>query len=203
MSTAQMKPSLYTTIALSSFFHGCVLLYMGVKVPFAYRFGEELRVRLVSTGRDTHSGLTNGIPPLLEPSQSHARIRGSPKLSSHFAYPLEYYKGGEIRSAAGLFSEEDARMEKGSVPKNIEKPKFTERALKLGIEGEIRLRVVVGKDGLVKRATFIKRLGYGLDEEALRSIMRSTFEPAIGPGGESIEEEIDYRYKFEITEFAS
>jgi protein TonB len=51
-------------------------------------------------------------------------------------------------------------------------------AQRLGIEGVIKVRLVVDAQGKVTSATLISRLGYGLDELALRRAKTIEFEPA-------------------------
>jgi TonB family protein len=47
-----------------------------------------------------------------------------------------------------------------------------------GIEGVIRVRLVVDAEGKVKSAVLLSRLGYGLDELALARARQIDFDPA-------------------------
>ena len=49
----------------------------------------------------------------------------------------------------------------------------------LGIEGQIRVRLVVDERGKVKSSVLLNRLGHGLDELALRRAKAIEFEPAL------------------------
>jgi periplasmic protein TonB len=51
-------------------------------------------------------------------------------------------------------------------------------AKQLGIEGKIRVKLVVDEHGLVKSAVLLNRLGHGLDELALRRAKEIVFDPA-------------------------
>lgn len=51
-------------------------------------------------------------------------------------------------------------------------------ARQLGIEGALRVRLVVDPEGKVTSAVLLNRLGHGLDELALRKAKEIQFEPA-------------------------
>lgn len=51
-------------------------------------------------------------------------------------------------------------------------------ARRLGIEGKIRVKLIVDARGTVKSAQLLNKLGYGLDELALSRATRIAFEPA-------------------------
>ncbi len=55
---------------------------------------------------------------------------------------------------------------------------YPPEARQLGIEGVIKVRLVVGVDGNVKRALLLTRLGHGLDELALARAQKIQFDPA-------------------------
>jgi TonB family protein len=55
---------------------------------------------------------------------------------------------------------------------------YPAEAKQLGIEGAIRVRLVVDAAGHVKASTLLNRLGHGLDELALRRAAAIQFEPA-------------------------
>lgn len=54
---------------------------------------------------------------------------------------------------------------------------YPERAVKDGIEGRVIITFVVTKDGNVRDAQIVRGIGAGCDEEALRVIKNSKFEP--------------------------
>ena len=55
---------------------------------------------------------------------------------------------------------------------------YPPEARSLGIEGVIRVRLVVDEKGKVKSTTLLNRLGHGLDELALKRAAAIEFEPA-------------------------
>lgn len=55
---------------------------------------------------------------------------------------------------------------------------YPAEAKQLGIEGPIRVRLIVDTEGKVKQATLLNRLGHGLDELALSRARQIVFEPA-------------------------
>jgi len=56
---------------------------------------------------------------------------------------------------------------------------YPTEAQRLGIEGDIKVRLVVDTAGKVVTATLINRLGHGLDEVALTRAREIEFEPAL------------------------
>jgi len=58
----------------------------------------------------------------------------------------------------------------------------TARAIKAGIGGVVRLKVLVAANGRAARAYVVRRLGYGLDQRAVEAILQYKFDPAIEAG---------------------
>ena len=64
-------------------------------------------------------------------------------------------------------------------------PQYSDAGFKLKIQGEVVLDVIIGADGRVTQAHVVKGLGYGLDEEAVKSATQIwRFKPAAGPNGQ-------------------
>ncbi|HWU91261.1 MAG TPA: energy transducer TonB, partial [Kofleriaceae bacterium] len=55
---------------------------------------------------------------------------------------------------------------------------YPAEARRLGIEGAIRVRLLVDDKGKVKSAVLLNKLGHGLDELALARARQMEFEPA-------------------------
>lgn len=55
---------------------------------------------------------------------------------------------------------------------------YPAEAKSLGIEGQIRVKLIVDEAGLVKSATLLTKLGHGLDELALTRAKKIVFDPA-------------------------
>lgn len=64
-------------------------------------------------------------------------------------------------------------------------PQYSDAGFKLKIQGEVVLDVVIGVDGRATNVHVVKGLGYGLDEEAVKSASQIwRFKPALGPNGQ-------------------
>jgi TonB family protein len=56
------------------------------------------------------------------------------------------------------------------------KAAYTDRARMAGVQGTITFAVIFGADNKITETMFLKRLGYGLDEQALHALRQITFE---------------------------
>jgi TonB family protein len=65
---------------------------------------------------------------------------------------------------------------------NDVEPLYTEEARKNKIQGTVRVRIMVGADGRVKRASIVTGLPDGLNEMALQAAHRMQYKPAIKDG---------------------
>ncbi|MGC4121598.1 MAG: TonB family protein [Myxococcales bacterium] len=72
---------------------------------------------------------------------------------------------------------------------------YPEEARKLGIEGQVVLRIRVDSTGNVVKAAVVKALGYGFDESAVAAITKCRFKPGT-EGDEAIATEITYTFTF-------
>ena len=70
-------------------------------------------------------------------------------------------------------------------------------ALRMGLESDVTLRIVVDPDGNVTRAEIIKSGGAGFDDEALKAVKQSHFEPA-QRDGQNVAAEFTYIYRFRL-----
>lgn len=68
------------------------------------------------------------------------------------------------------------------VPLNRPKPRYTEAARANAVEGSVRVRVLVGEDGLVKSVRVVSGLPFGLTEEAMNAARETKFKPAMKDG---------------------
>ena len=60
--------------------------------------------------------------------------------------------------------------------------RYTDEAKKAGVKGTVRMWVVVDESGKVTDARIIEGLGYGLDEEALKTVKTWKFKPTTKDG---------------------
>ena len=70
-------------------------------------------------------------------------------------------------------------------------------ALRMGIESDVQLKVEVDAQGKVTKAEVIKSGGAGFDEEALKAVKQSRFEPA-QRDGRNVAAEFTYVYRFRL-----
>lgn len=77
---------------------------------------------------------------------------------------------------------------------------YPRAAKRASIEGTVKLEVTVGTDGRVLRVRVLKRLGYGLDEAAVRALKRARFKPAMGSDGKPMVYTLRYKYTFRLEQ---
>jgi protein TonB len=70
-------------------------------------------------------------------------------------------------------------------------------ALRMGMESDVTLRIEVDPEGNVTKAEIIKSGGAGFDEEALKAVKQSRFEPA-QRDGQNVPAEFTYVYRFRL-----
>lgn len=63
-------------------------------------------------------------------------------------------------------------------------PQYSDEAFRKKIQGDVMLDAVISPDGKAYDIRITKHLGYGLDEEALKTVRdKWRFKPALGPNG--------------------
>jgi len=85
-----------------------------------------------------------------------------------------------------------------TLPQLIHKvePEFTDEARKARHQGVVRMRLVVGSDGLVQRAELTNRLGLGLDERAIEAVRQWRFRPGTRNGRPvNVEAEVEVTFR--------
>jgi len=70
-------------------------------------------------------------------------------------------------------------------------------ALRMGMEGDVTLKIEVDAEGKVTKAEITKSGGAGFDEEALKAVKQSRFEPA-QRDGKNVPAEFVYIYRFRL-----
>lgn len=83
--------------------------------------------------------------------------------------------------------------------KILAKPRaqFSDKARVLGVEGTVRVAILLGADGKVRYILFLKRLGAGLDEEVIRAARQIRFEPK-RINGQPVAAVVTFEYSFDI-----
>lgn len=61
-------------------------------------------------------------------------------------------------------------------------PPYTEKARRAGIRGSVVLRVLIGPDGCAHHIHLLRRLGWGLDQAAVRAVRAWRFRRPSGAG---------------------
>jgi periplasmic protein TonB len=77
------------------------------------------------------------------------------------------------------------------------RPTYPPMALRMGMEGDVILRIEVDPTGAVTKAEITKSGGAGFDEEALKAVKQSRFEPA-QRDGRNVPAEFTYIYHFRL-----
>jgi protein TonB len=70
-------------------------------------------------------------------------------------------------------------------------------ALRMGVEGDVTLKIEVDSEGRVTKAEIIKSAGAAFDDEALKAVKQSRFEPA-QRDGQTVAAEFTYIYRFRL-----
>jgi TonB family protein len=93
-------------------------------------------------------------------------------------------------------SKED--VDSGPKPLNAARPAYTELARLNGVQGTVRLSLLVGTGGAPKAVNVINPLPDGLTEEAIRAVYKLRFDPA-RKNGEPVESWINIEIDFNLT----
>ena len=67
----------------------------------------------------------------------------------------------------------------------------------MGMESDVTLRIEIDTEGKVMKAEITKSGGDGFDEEALKAVKQSRFEPA-QKDGKNVPAEFTYIYRFRL-----
>jgi periplasmic protein TonB len=78
-----------------------------------------------------------------------------------------------------------------------EKAPMPENALRMGIGGQVVMRVGVDRDGKVRSVRVIKPGGHGFDEAASKAMWKFRFSPCIDMQGRTVDCLLTYLYRFE------
>jgi protein TonB len=70
-------------------------------------------------------------------------------------------------------------------------------ALRMGLEGDVTLRIEIDVGGKVTKAEIVKGAGMGFDDEAMKAVRQSRFEPA-ERDGRNVPAEFIYIYRFRL-----
>jgi periplasmic protein TonB len=103
---------------------------------------------------------------------------------------------GRGSGAPGLPASSPAlRTNREAKPLQTARASYPPMAPRLGLESDVMLKIEVDSDGKVTKAEIIKSGGAGFDEEALKAVKQSRFEPA-QKDGQYVAAEFNYIYRF-------
>jgi len=89
------------------------------------------------------------------------------------------------------------RTNREAKPIQTARATYPAMALRAGLEGDVTLRIEIDPHGSVIKAEIIKSGGAGFDEEALKAVKQSRFEPA-QRDGQNVPAEFTYIYRFRL-----
>jgi len=89
------------------------------------------------------------------------------------------------------------RTHREAKPLQTVRAAYPPMALRIGMEGDVILRIEVDADGKVTKVEITKSGGGGFDEEALKAVKQSRFEPA-QKDGKNVPAEFTYIYRFRL-----
>jgi periplasmic protein TonB len=89
------------------------------------------------------------------------------------------------------------RTNREAKPIQTARASYPPMALRMGMESDVALKIEVDPDGKVTKAEITKSGGAGFDEEALKAVKQSRFEPA-QRDGQNVVAEFNYVYRFRL-----
>ncbi len=105
---------------------------------------------------------------------------------------------GRGSGAPGLAAQSVLRTNREAKPVQTVRANYPPMALRAGLESDVTLKIEVDAQGNVTQAEITKSGGRGFDEEALRAVKQSRFEPA-QRDGEYVMAEFTYIYRFRLS----
>jgi TonB family protein len=79
------------------------------------------------------------------------------------------------------------------------KPSYTKEARRNGVQGYVILKVVVSASGEIKRVRVVRRLPFGLTENAIRAACKLEFKPAT-KDGKAVSQWVNVEYVFRLAD---
>jgi protein TonB len=104
---------------------------------------------------------------------------------------------GRSSAAPGLPGQPVLKTNRQAKPIQTARAVYPPMALRMGLESDVTLRIEVDTEGKVIRAEIVKSGGSGFDEEALKAVKQSRFEPA-RRDHRNVPAEFIYVYRFRL-----
>ncbi|HEX9455604.1 MAG TPA: energy transducer TonB [Candidatus Binatia bacterium] len=77
------------------------------------------------------------------------------------------------------------------------RPTYPPMALRMGMESDVMMKIIVDSEGHVTKAEILKSGGAGFDDEALKAVKQSRFEPG-QVDGQAVAAEFTFIYRFRL-----
>jgi len=104
---------------------------------------------------------------------------------------------GRGSGAPGLPAQPILKTNREAKPLQTVRAAYPPMALRAGLESDVTLRIEVDPQGNVTKAEITKSGGAGFDDEALKAVSQSRFEPA-QRDGQNVAAEFTYIYRFRL-----
>jgi len=104
---------------------------------------------------------------------------------------------GRGSGAPGLPAQTVLRTNREAKPIQTVRATYPAMELRAGLESDVTLRIEVDPEGKVTNAEIVKSAGGGFDEEALKAVKQSRFEPA-QRDGQNVPAEFTFVYRFRL-----
>jgi TonB family protein len=104
---------------------------------------------------------------------------------------------GRGSGAPGLPAQPILKTNREAKPIQTVRAAYPPMALRMGMESDVTLRIEVDPAGSVTKAEITESGGAGFDEEALKAVKQSRFEPA-QRDGRNVPAEFTYIYRFRL-----
>ena len=163
---------------------------------------------LFSTSAFAQSGRRNVPPPAPKPSATpEAKPSPTPSLPSGSQVTADKdadYRCTDDGTLAHLLDHDQAV---GYSPKEVDvkaeitakpDPLYTREARRVGVQGNVVLKVLLLGDGKLDRVRVVRRLPYGLTENAIRAACEIKFKPAI-KAGQPVSQWVTLEYAFRLA----
>ena len=77
------------------------------------------------------------------------------------------------------------------------KPSYPAVAQRMGIGGKVQLKIGIDRKGNIKSVHVLHKVGYGMDEEAVKAMWQFKFDPARDADGKPVDVVITYTHVFQ------
>jgi TonB family protein len=170
------------------------------------RFVPVLILILFATSAFAQSGRRT-VPvatPTPTPEAKSSPTPSLPPLSQVTAEKDEDYRCTDDGSLAHLLDHDQAT---GYLAKEVDvkaeitarpEPDYTREARRVGVQGIVALKILLLGDGKIDRVRVVRRLPYGLTENAIRAACEIKFKPAM-KGGQPVSQWVTIEYGFRLA----